>query len=224
MPSRVATDTLDVLGQVRREALNAGATLKLCSQAVGLLKSHLDAQGQGGGICRSMSIEWIKAQGKGTSLIDTICGLGGSVNINNVAPMIRQYELHDFDNDKPGERAYIKSKIMSSGFVYGGVKSAYVNSVKGGIGSWYCNTNIMPRTCYLRLIAMRSGVPHAMAVDILEHKFFDPNLGEFTFSSDDDLVNFLNTSIFPYRNDKGAGEYVGRNSFLEVEQHGFFPN
>lgn len=203
MPTRTITSNLDALGQIRREALEAGAKqLKLMSQCVGLLKEHLKDNGHGGGICRSLALEWLKCRKKGESFIDKALGVGGVVNISVLKPLIAQYDNNpDLKTDE--EDAYIRAQLVTAGLKSSGSSTIVTNRVKDGLGAWFTGNNNPQVQGPLRLLATRAGYTHAMTLDLNSATFFDPNWGEFTFGDVGQLKQFLNASIFP----TGANSY-----------------
>lgn len=217
MPTRTITSNLDALGQIRREALEAGATsLKLMSQCVGLLQDHLKAKGHGSGICRALALEWIKGQSEGTSFIDKALGVGGVVNINALAPLIAQYDTNEgLVGEK--EDAYIRAQLTAAGLKSGGSAMLVSNLIKGGVGTWFTSNNNPKAQGPLRLLSTRAGYSHAMALDLRSFSFFDPNWGQFNFKDEQSLNNFLNASMFPKgTNPSGYPEYCGVKMFQEA--------
>lgn len=225
MPTRTITSNLDALGQIRREALEAGATsLKLMSQCVGLLQEHLKAKGHGGGICRALALEWIKCQNAGTSFIDKALGVGGVVNINALAPLIAQYDTNDgLVGDK--EDAYIRAQLTSAGLKSGGSAMLVSNMIKGGVGTWFTSNNNPKAQGSLRLLSTRAGYSHAMALDLRSFSFFDPNWGQFNFKDEQSLNLFLDKSMFPQgTNPSGYPEYCGVKMFQEAGIDSYTPS
>jgi Yersinia/Haemophilus virulence surface antigen len=100
--------------------------------------------------------------------------------------------------------------------VHRGSIPAYLTSEDKALGDWICE-----RTGSLSAISIRGGTHHAMAADLQNFIFFDPNVGEFKFGKDSDLRVLLN-GMFPKNSAQVlASQYMKREqmSFREMERH-----
>ena len=191
----------DYAGQIRREALASGAkSLRLCSQAYGELQALIKGEGQGGGICRSLSIAWLADRKRGLNLLDRLLGPGGSVKTGVVLPMCLAYKAKGAMN-RLGERAYIAAELIAAGLSHTGTDASEAAKLAAGVGVWYfmLQSSALSGVGQLRMVNIRDGYDHAMAMDLRDATcpmFFDPNWGEFSFPTTAHLANFLLTSMF----------------------------
>lgn len=191
---------LGVLGAIRREALIAGCSyMRLMSQADGAseeLNRIMKEEGRGGGLCRSMSIRWIRGRAGGTDFLNQLLPPGRPVNDALVKEMAKEYDdlgrldiVQQVKYITEQVRAGMEGSIISQGNPI----SEYTYAVKGGVAAWFLDSS----QGELRSINC-TGYPHAMAVDTRETYcvFYDPNWGEFTFPTREKFLSFLNKSIF----------------------------
>ena len=186
-------------GQIRQEALKAGCTsMTLISQASGVLSKALADVEKAAGLCRSMSIRWIKGRKSGKNFLSELVGPCQQVNDALVQLMASEYDaLGPLGIYKLV--AYIKAQVADgSGLATTGAHLVLSASTIPSVGSWFTQNGAQVGIGQLRSVNIFGGYNHAMAMDLREIYaiFFDPNWGEFTFPSHLLMVNFLSQSMF----------------------------
>jgi YopT-type cysteine protease-like protein len=226
MPDEIAQQTRSILAGVRLKAVPLCTYIKLFTQTpAGEAYAVLDANGQAGGICCALSLCWLEARAKGLELMDSLLGPGGTIKEEAIKPAIKmQKDMADPDTQLQQASAWLKKR----GFKGKLMPTKQSNSIQGGIGTWLCQTYSEPGS--YRLIGVRGGYNHAMALDMTKSSdlaFFDPNLGGFHFNSLTNLRSFLDDVVFPkgaqhpHSFDAPSGSYIGRKTFLLVELGGY---
>jgi len=112
---------LNKLGAVRREALAAGATtLELFSRSVGPVQDELAKDGPeaAGGVCRALSIAWLKGKKAGRDYLATFLGPGGVVVESVLAAAIRDHKALDVNKlaTRDRQRTFTLEELRRSGF------------------------------------------------------------------------------------------------------------
>jgi len=208
-----------VLSRVRSEAIGKASKMKLFTQTpAGDSYNIMDSNGVAGGVCCALALFWLNSRSNRQDFLDTLLGPGGTIRTDALMPAINlQREIADPDTQMVQAKAWLARHNLN-----GALKTK--ETIKGldlDIGNWFCqNPMINP----YRLLAIRGGYDHAMALDLSRPNdlvFFDPNLGSFHFNSMTRLIDFLNTTIYPAT---GSGttltrnsEYIGRKRFILIE-------
>jgi hypothetical protein len=197
MPRTIKSNE-DAAGQIRREALAAGASsITLCTQAYGELKKYITEQGQGGGICRSLSMAWLEGRKTGVNFLQKMLGPGGTIKVGEVLPMCQAYKAAgELSIDE--QQALIIANLTAKGLASTGAEK--LTQVGGGsnVSAWFTQNSAMSGLGQLRSVNVFGGYNHAMAMDISQQYaiFFDPNWGAFTFPTHLKMVAFLEKSMF----------------------------
>lgn len=190
---------MEAAGQIRREALAAGATgIRLTSQCYGALQAAIGEKGRPGGVCRSLAIFWLASRFAGGDLFDKLLGPGGVIKDKSlIVKMVAGYKS-EFPTSEL-ENAYIVRELVKAKLKHTGRQ--WVQANKPDLGAWLCQFSTASGTGQLRVVACRAGYDHAMALDLRNKDrmaFYDPNWGEFVFPTEAKLQTFLNTSMFVY--------------------------
>jgi hypothetical protein len=217
---------LEKLGAVRRAAIAEGCKeMKLFSQAVGPVQEALDAKGRGGGVCRELAIQWLWAKKAGTDYMATLLDVGGVVIDAALNKVIAEFDAYDkakmnvLDQRKANvTRLKTKLKVPKEcEFANADFRGEVIGKLT--VSQWFGDLTVSEP---YRFLAIRGGVDHALAVCLVPKKeaFFDPNLGEFDFKGQPDLVDFLEKQIFPPGKDaKEFGKYLGgTRSYTQIER------
>ncbi|WP_444929273.1 YopT-type cysteine protease domain-containing protein [Microbulbifer sp. SSSA002] len=212
-PEEVA-GTHRILARVRSQAYGS-TRIKLFSQSPGSGVYTVLARNQAsGGICCALSLYWLNGQlndpVNNQDYLDSLMGQGGRGITNAIMPAI---QLNNKIKAPATQLQDANIWLHDSGFT-GAVKPRKVISwVSAGVGDYFCE---VPSVNPYRLVAIRGRCNHAMALDLVNLEFFDPNIGAFQFGHLMHLKNFLNNTIFPLANRAtGSKEsnYLGRHYF-----------
>lgn len=187
----------EIAGQIRREALAAGASsILLCSQAYGELQKALKEEDQGGGVCRSLVLAWLGGRKTGKNFLTRLLGPGGTVNKAEVLPLVQAYVQNKNLSDQE-ERALMTRTLQADGLSYTGFESELANTLPSA-GAWCTQNSDHAGMGQYRCLNTRGGYNHAMGADLSDPNyaiFFDPNWGAFTFPQRTKMVDFLNKSM-----------------------------
>jgi hypothetical protein len=176
--------------------------MTLISQASGVLKSALSDAGKASGLCRSISIRWIRGRKSGKNFLTELLGPGQQVNEALVRDMAAEYDALG-DQNILAQIAYIKTQVADgSGLVSTGSEMASPATKVPCVASWFTQNGDQVGMGQLRSVNIFGGYTHAMGMDLRERYaiFFDPNWGQFTFPTHMKMVDFLTKSIFTRAN------------------------
>lgn len=221
---RVMVSTEDAVGQIRREALNAGASsITLSSQAIGVLNSELKAANKVGGLCRSMAIRWLAGRKSGKNFLAELLKPGGAVDTALVKAMADEYDAAGTNMDLHEQAAHVVAQLTARNLQSTGIDDQYGIGAGGmiGVGAWFTQNSEHSGTGRLRFIETYGEYSHAMAIDLREQYaiFFDPNFGAFTFPTHLKMVEFLSRSMFTREGERHL--YAAAKPFSSVVKIGF---
>ncbi|WP_157953849.1 YopT-type cysteine protease domain-containing protein [Microbulbifer sp. A4B17] len=216
-PEEVA-ETHRILARVRSQAYGR-TRIKLFSQSPGSGVHTVLARNQvKGGICCALSLYWLKGQlsdpVNNQGYLNSLMGQGGSGITNAIMPAI---QLNNAIKAPDTQLQDANIWLHDSGFTGAVKRKKSVSWVSAGVSDYFCEA---PSINPYRLIAIRGGYDHAMALDLVNLEFFDPNIGAFQFKHLMYLKNFLNDTVFPLLNRvMGSKEsnYLGRHYFSLVQ-------
>ena len=214
----------DIAAQLRREAVSEHTLppMKLCSQAYGVLKKAINEKGVSGGICRSMTVEWLKGQHGGVPLLGRLFGIGGEVKSSVLEKLCGPY-LIDPNASPSKQRQYIENNLAR--FPYRKISYEQTSSGTKDLDKWCIST---PSDGYglLRILTLRMSrdkqneeFHHAIALDLRDAScfvLFDPNIGEFRFRPAN-LERFLRNSLLVQEG--GSAYYANKTEFRTLERY-----
>jgi len=223
MPRKFTTN-LEVVGQIRREAMAEGCnSMTLFSQASGVLVDAMKDVGKASGLCRSMAIRWLKGRKNGKDFLAELMLPGLQVSTAIVKQMSDEYDALGNTNIDT-QTSYIISQLGAAGLVStGSHRESLTSSNVVSVGSWFTQSSAQSGLGKLRSVNTWGGYSHAMAMDLRERQaiFFDPNWGQFTFPSHLMMVNFLTRSMFTRSGGKHLYADADRGAFSCVIKIGF---
>jgi hypothetical protein len=214
---------LQRLGEIRRAAISCRCTgIRQFTQVLGAVQEALTEKGAGGGICRSLSVQWLAARKSHADFFGRLLGVGGSVHKGALGEVIEAFKAMPKLN-RIAQRQHVEDELRKAGLTpVGATEVKNAPDFRGvSCAGWFCNTL---ESGPLRFLGIRGGVDHATALDLTAGReaFFDPNLGEFQFTGNPQyLLTFLLTQIFPPGGDASCiGRYVSSPNltFSQVEK------
>jgi YopT peptidase len=208
-----SADKNGLLATLRLEAIRAHhcTGVNLVSQMVGQLQTELENQGCEKGACLAMSAKWLEGQKTGSPFLKQLLGLGGAVNKDVLSGIVGTHK--STDGGIEAARKFAKSLNGAIRFL---TESRFeASKKKENLGDALFDEQNVVSSSPLVLLGVYGGVFfHAMALDMTNHTFFDPNFGEFKFNSGDDLKGFLNR-VFTFEEDPNVHKwwYVRKNAY-----------
>jgi Yersinia/Haemophilus virulence surface antigen len=200
-----------VVGQVRRIPMSCpGAQIEtLFSQAVGEVQHAIAGQGEGEGICRALAIQWVIDRKAGRSMWTKLLKPGGP-DQHVLRQIVNQHKSGNLEVARGGgpfkaENQWIRTALESGGLTAAGFD--YVPGYEGNFGRKISALAVGFAFCGL---GFTGGAGHAVVAHNTGSKlyFFDPNFGEFSFTSAGALQCFLDR-LFP--NDKYVDKHAISN-------------
>ncbi|WP_347986459.1 hypothetical protein [Methylomonas sp. AM2-LC] len=142
--------------------------MTLFSQATGVLKEALSDAGESGGLCRSMSIRWIKGRANGKNFLSELILPGQQVNTSIVKAMADEYKSLG-EQDIGTQVSYIKAQLVGAGLECTGAHLETLPSANVfSVGPWFTLSSDKVGMGKLRSINIFGKYPHAMAMDFRE--------------------------------------------------------